>query len=221
VDVTSWQETAFRLVLSLLLGSVIGIERELHGKEAGLRPMTLVALGSTLFTLITFAALPHGTGLTIDPSRIAAQIVTGVGFLGAGTIIQARGAVYGLTTAAAIWIVAAVGTAVGVGYYRGAALTTALGVTTLLLLQFLERKVTKLRPMRSEVRASLPPRHDPLWVGEFARELGIDSVSWEVQPEGEQSKLRFEAYLREDQLQKLLRKLRDQGAIGEISVTRS
>jgi len=107
----SFWEMVLRLVISLVLGGLIGMERETHGRPAGLRTHTLVCVGSTLFTICSYViAGPHN-----DPGRVAAQIVTGVGFLGAGTIIHQGSVVRGLTTAASIWAVAAIGLAVGIG----------------------------------------------------------------------------------------------------------
>lgn len=107
---TLW-EMVLRLIISLVLASMIGMERETHGRPAGLRTHVLVCMGSTLFTICSYIiAGPHN-----DPGRIAAQIVTGVGFLGAGTIIHQGSVVRGLTTAASIWAVAAIGLAVGIG----------------------------------------------------------------------------------------------------------
>ena len=99
------------LVMAMVLGAAIGLERELHGKAAGLRTNILICVGATLYTQLSlYLAGPEG-----DPGRIAAQIVTGVGFIGAGTILHARGHVSGLTSAATIWFVAAIGIAVGAG----------------------------------------------------------------------------------------------------------
>ena len=111
----SLSDIAIRLLVSLIIGTIIGLEREIQHKTAGLRTSVLICFGSTIFTIgsIEFA---YGT-TSVDPSRIAAQIVTGIGFLGAGAIIQTRGSVHGLTTAATIWVMAALGLAVGLGSY--------------------------------------------------------------------------------------------------------
>ena len=114
-----------RLCLAVVLGGAVGLERELQRKAAGLRTNILICVGAALFTELSIAMSPASG----DPGRIAAQIVTGVGFLGAGTIIQARGIVTGLTTAATMWLVAAIGMAVGFG-----ALLEATGATLLVLL---------------------------------------------------------------------------------------
>lgn len=102
-----------RIVLATLLGAFLGYERERAGKPAGVRTHGMVALGAALFTAVSVYGF-EGEG---DPARMAAQIVTGVGFLGAGTILHLRGSVHGLTTAASLWVTAAIGTAVAVGMY--------------------------------------------------------------------------------------------------------
>jgi len=140
--------SAARLLLAACLGLLVGLERELHHKPAGLRTNALICMGSALFVLVSeYFARTLGQAVS-DPARIAAQVVTGVGFLGAGTIIQARGEVHGLTSAATIWMVAGIGTAVGVGYFSGALLGTAL---TLLLVG--------LHPLQRFLPVPKPTRH--------------------------------------------------------------
>ena len=106
-------ELLVQLVLAVILGGAVGLERELKGKPAGLRTNILICLGATLFTVLSYR-LGSGVG---DPGRVAAQVLTGVGFIGAGTILHMRGAVTGLTSAATIWVVAAIGMAVGARGY--------------------------------------------------------------------------------------------------------
>ena len=116
-------EIALRLFVALLLGGVIGIEREYRSKEAGFRTHFLVALGSALFCIVS----QYGFGVDLkDSSRVAAQVVSGIGFLGAGTIIFQKNVVRGLTTAAGLWVTAAIGLACGTGMYLAAAIATAL-----------------------------------------------------------------------------------------------
>ncbi len=131
-------DVLLQLGLAVLLGGAIGLERELAGKPAGLRTNILICVGAMLFTLMSvrLAFLGPGHG---DPTRIAAQIATGVGFIGAGTILHARGAVTGLTSAATIWVVAAIGIAVGAGAYIDALETTGLVMVVLYGLGFVER----------------------------------------------------------------------------------
>src|SRR6516165_4341253 len=118
-----------KLALSVILGGAIGMEREVSGKPAGLRTNILICLGSTLLMDLSMnVGVLDGGPRVGDPGRIAAQIVTGIGFRGAGTILQSRGAVIGLTTAATIWVVAAIGMIVGAGQYLEATGSTVLVV---------------------------------------------------------------------------------------------
>ncbi|HEY3921636.1 MAG TPA: MgtC/SapB family protein [Gaiellaceae bacterium] len=128
-----------RLALAAGLGAAVGIERELREREAGIRTHLLVSLGACLFTLVSaygFEGVVRGGQVVVDPTRIAAQIVTGIGFLGAGAIIRDGISVRGLTTAASLWIVAAIGMATGAGYYWPAVAGTALTVFALWPLRF-------------------------------------------------------------------------------------
>ena len=127
-----------QLGLAVLLGGAIGLERELAGKPAGLRTNILICVGAMLFTLMSVQLAFEGPGHG-DPTRVAAQIATGVGFIGAGTILHARGAVTGLTSAATIWVVAAIGIAIGAGAYFEALGTTLLVMLVLYGLGYVER----------------------------------------------------------------------------------
>jgi putative Mg2+ transporter-C (MgtC) family protein len=126
-----------RLLLAAAIGGLIGAERELRRKSAGFRTNILIALGSAVFTIsgITFAP-PNG-----DPTRIAAQIVTGIGFLGAGTILRNRDGVHGLTTAAIVWVNAALGVAAGGGQYRLALIAAAITLSVLLVMGPIEAAI--------------------------------------------------------------------------------
>ncbi|HET9440753.1 MAG TPA: MgtC/SapB family protein, partial [Longimicrobiales bacterium] len=118
-----WQryQLLLRLLLAAALGGMIGLEREHSGKPAGFRTNMLICLGAALITEVSFNVAHTASG---DPGRIAAQIVSGIGFLGAGTILHSRGSVYGLTTAATLWVVAAIGMAVGARSYLAAVIGT-------------------------------------------------------------------------------------------------
>ena len=123
----------FSLVLAVLLGAVVGIEREMIHKPAGLRTHMLVCLGSCLFTIVSI-------GFSVDPARIAAGIVAGIGFIGAGTIWAEKDKVQGITTAASLWATAAIGTAVGIGDYPLAIVVTLL-VFAILASRYVLKKV--------------------------------------------------------------------------------
>jgi putative Mg2+ transporter-C (MgtC) family protein len=122
----------FRLVLAAVLSGVIGFEREFHGRAAGFRTHILVCIGSTLIMLTSIHIFDiYSSVAPVDPARIAAGVITGIGFLGAGTIIHSRSSVRGLTTAASLWVVAGLGLAVGSGLYFGSVVTTLLALITL------------------------------------------------------------------------------------------
>lgn len=130
----------FKLALSLLLGGIVGFERKRKGQVAGARTFALISMGATLAMIVSIYIPQVYLGLKNgDPGRVAAQVITGVGFLGAGAIIQTKGSVRGLTTAAGIWMVAALGLAVGVGLYWVAIISTALILFTLVSLEQYER----------------------------------------------------------------------------------
>lgn len=121
-----------RVGLAAVLGAILGVERSRAGQSAGIRTNMMIAIASCLFTFLGAEAFP--TDGPRDSARIAAQIVTGVGFLGAGTLLQTKNKVRGLTTAATIWLVAAVGMTVGIGFYGGAIFVTIFGVVALIAL---------------------------------------------------------------------------------------
>lgn len=130
----------FRLLLAVLLSGLIGLEREVSGRAAGFRTHILVCVGSALMMLTGIHLFQIFQGaVQIDPGRIAAQVVSGIGFLGAGTIIQFRDSVRGLTTAASLWAAAGIGLAVGSGFYVGAAATTVVVLLVLYLFSTVER----------------------------------------------------------------------------------
>jgi putative Mg2+ transporter-C (MgtC) family protein len=133
-----------RLVLAFVLGGLIGFERELHGRAAGLRTHILVSLGSALIMLTSMHMFYlYREVATIDPSRIAAGVITGIGFLGAGTIIRFKASVRGLTTAASLWAVAGIGLAIGSGFYLGAYVTSSMVLLVLFFLTKLERALVR------------------------------------------------------------------------------
>jgi putative Mg2+ transporter-C (MgtC) family protein len=132
-------ELLVRLFLAAGLGAAIGVERELRQKAAGLRTNMLIALGSAVFTIVSIElAVVGGT-----PDRIAAQIVTGIGFLGAGSILRSGRSVHGMTTAATIWVNAAVGMAAGAGLYTISIVSTIITLVVLALLPYVERHLDR------------------------------------------------------------------------------
>lgn len=163
-----------QLVLATILGGAIGLERELKGKPAGLRTNILICIGAATFTHLS-VSLGHG-----DPGRIAAQVLTGVGFIGAGTILHTRGSVTGLTSAATIWVVSAMGMALGMGLYYEAVGTTVLVMAVLLGLSRVE---VALGRYSSSSRFTIHAKPEPSPVEEFRTlvgRTGLDVVRCDV-----------------------------------------
>lgn len=141
------KDVLYKLLLALLLGGVIGLEREWHGRAAGLRTHVLVCLGSTILIIAargasaSFGDASSGSRIVLDPNRIAAGIVTGIGFLGAGAILRMGDLVRGLTTAACVWFVAALGIVIGNGMYGIATVVSLMAVLILILFDALEHRI--------------------------------------------------------------------------------
>jgi putative Mg2+ transporter-C (MgtC) family protein len=166
-------DTLGRLMLAALLGGAVGMEREVSGKPAGLRTNLLICVGAALITEMSVMLPTLGHGVRGDPGRLAAQIVSGIGFIGAGTILQSRGRIIGLTSAATLWIVAAVGIAVGAQQY-----TVSIGATVLIIVALfaLRRVETVLARRRVDRRYSVGvvPDHDALSaLQEMLEKLGL------------------------------------------------
>lgn len=168
-----------KLVLAVVLGGAIGLEREISGKPAGLRTNILICLGSALLTDVSIRMAVGAESRLGDPARLAAQIVTGVGFLGAGTIMQGRGKITGLTTAATIWVVAAIGITVGAGLYMEAIGAGALVALVLGGLGKLEHHARRARrTVRMVIRAT--PGADDAAIIDVIEAQGIRVISQEI-----------------------------------------
>jgi putative Mg2+ transporter-C (MgtC) family protein len=181
----STTEALLRLLLAAALGGAIGLEREMRDHEAGFRTHLLVSLGSCAFTLISSHGWSDWTfsntsGVVFDPTRIAAQIVTGIGFLGAGAIIVRGINVRGLTTAATLWVVAAIGMASGTGYYVVAIGAAVLVLVSLGPLKFVSaRFISRVRPEEAELVIALKPDGDGARVLARIEELGAQASAVE------------------------------------------
>lgn len=137
-------EIFYQLILALILGGLIGLDREIKRKEAGLQTYSLVAVGTCLFTIIAFKmadSIGNGTSVVIDPVRIIQAVAIGIGFVGAGAIFRHGAGVMGLTTAAGLWVTAAIGISVGAKLYVVSIVATALALFILIVLGLLESKV--------------------------------------------------------------------------------
>lgn len=163
-----------RLILAAVVGGAIGYERQAHNKAAGLRTHILVSIGSCLIMILSTQIYAAVQGLTnADPARLAAQVVSGIGFLGAGSIIKEGPTVNGLTTAASLWVVSGLGLAVGGGYYVIAVATTLLSFFTLTLLGRVEKKYYHA----SDLEATVIAKNTPAQLGAIISYLAGNNIT--------------------------------------------
>jgi putative Mg2+ transporter-C (MgtC) family protein len=216
VPTLEWPHVLLRLSVAAALGGAIGMERELRERQAGLRTHLVVCVGSALFTLVSAYGfhefLVSGSGLVrTDPTRIAAQIVSGIGFLGAGAIIRQGLSVRGLTTAATLWLVAAIGMASGAGYYSAALIATAGALLTLGPLRIISyRIVRRYRPEIDRLLVEIPAGGSPGAVLEAIEGSGGRVVALEIAQEGDRRTMAVDVDLRGIEAPKIV------GDVGEI-----
>ncbi|QOX78425.1 MgtC/SapB family protein [Trichlorobacter lovleyi] len=190
-----------RLLLATLLGGLIGLERELHGRPAGFRTHLMVALGAALYMGVSlhfyqvYGGLSGSLAVRVDPGRVAAQIVVGIGFLGAGAIIRENASVRGLTTAACLWVAAAIGTACGAGMLLIAVVVTAISLVSLLVLKRVEeglsRDIYQQVTVVSEYREGQSER-----IAQVVRDCGSDLMESGVERNVEAGTVTFEFRVR-------------------------
>jgi putative Mg2+ transporter-C (MgtC) family protein len=191
-----WPEVLLRLFVAAVLGGAIGVERELRERQAGLRTHLLVCVGSALFTLVSAYGFTD-FGARVDPTRIAAQIVTGIGFLGAGAIIRQGLSVRGLTTAATLWLVAAIGMAAGAGYWEGALIATLGAILTLWPLRVIAYRVlVRFRPALDRLLVEIPAGGSPAPIIDAIERQGGRVVSLDVAQEGDRRSIAVDVELR-------------------------
>lgn len=180
-----------RLVISVVLGGIIGFERQQHGKTAGLRTHILVCLGSCLVAILSLNLYAGVEGKTnADPARLAAQVVSGIGFLGAGAIMKEGPTIKGLTTAASLWVVASVGLATGVGALAGAAATTVLVVVVLEVLPRIDRLyVTRGPATASLIIVSQDTPGQIGRIGSLLGGLGVSILQIQIEDAEEQGRI--------------------------------
>lgn len=176
-----------RLAISFILGAIVGAERQMRRRDAGMRTFTLICVGSAAAMIVSiWIPQSYPNFLNGDPGRIAAQVLTGIGFLGAGAIIQGRGSIHGLTTAACIWVMAVIGLAAGAGMYAAAIVTTFFTLFVLLTLEKLEKRMfldgvnkiltinfTTSTPDLKEVRQLL--EQNKVFIVSFSYEINYDN----------------------------------------------
>jgi putative Mg2+ transporter-C (MgtC) family protein len=219
----NWDEALLRLALAAVLGGLIGVERELREREAGLRTHLLVSLGAAAFTIVgaygfhDFIASGDAVVRT-DPTRIAAQVVTGIGFLGAGAIIRQGLSVRGLTTAATLWVVASVGMASGAGYYSAAVITTGVVLAALWPLRVIAYRILhRFRNEDGRLLVSLPAGEPPGAVIDAIEAAGARIGSLEVSQEGDRRRLALDVVLsRDTQSTQLVARIADVDRVAEV-----
>jgi putative Mg2+ transporter-C (MgtC) family protein len=197
----TWPHVLVRLVVAAGLGGAIGFERELRERQAGLRTHLVVSVGAALFTLVSaygFRDVLEQGQVVADPTRIAAQIVSGIGFLGAGAIIRQGLSVRGLTTAATLWLVAAIGMASGAGYYDGAIIATLGALLTLGPLRIVAYKIIhRYRPELDRLLVEIPAGGSPAPLIEGVERQGGRVVSLEIAQEGDRRSVAMDVEMHE------------------------
>jgi putative Mg2+ transporter-C (MgtC) family protein len=204
------EELVLRLLCAVVMGGTIGWEREISNHSAGFRTHILVCVGSALIMLLSiygFGAFAEETNVRMDPARLAAQVISGIGFLGAGTILHSGMTVRGLTTAASLWVVAAIGLSVGAGFYLPAAVVTVIVLTSLLILNRIEGWILKSRKTRQIQVTTLPDVDMIRRLNRLFRDHDVTVRQMSVTDQQESSFLRFTCTLsgkRKDWLDLLL-----------------
>lgn len=215
-------ESLFRLLLAAALGGIIGLEREASGKPAGFRTNLLICLGAALVTELSITVAQDVTlpgGFRSDPGRLAAQIVSGVGFLGAGTIMQARGSVVGLTTAATLWVVASIGMAVGAGAYAQGIFGTGLVLLALMILGRFEDYLLPYHFQERLLRVTVEPSNDLVdGVEKYLTDLGYKVRILEIERKDEQFIISLSARGRRYDLEIALRRLMEREGITKVTL---
>lgn len=184
-DIGFQVDISVRLLISAVLGATIGLEREIHGHPAGMRTHLLVSLGSALFTVLSIFGFPAAEGAPLDPSRVAAQIVSGMGFLGAGAIIKEGFSVRGLTTAASLWATAAIGMAAGAAMPVVAIVGTAIIVFSLWPLNRVAERVHGVVQEGATLHLELRKRRGIVEVSRILTEHGVEIQRLTTEDENE------------------------------------
>ena len=219
----TWPHVVLRLVVAAGLGGAVGLERELRERQAGLRTHLVVCLGAALFTLVSaygFRDVVEQGRVVVDPTRIAAQIVSGIGFLGAGAIIRQGLSVRGLTTAATLWLVAAIGMAVGAGFYTGAVVATVGAILTLGPLRIVAyRIIRRWHPDIDRLIVDLPAGGSPVPVLEAIEQYGAHVVSLEIAQEGDRRSVALDVELMHQRAPAIIAAVGDVDGVLEVRWT--
>jgi putative Mg2+ transporter-C (MgtC) family protein len=210
-------EITLKLLLAVALGGLIGIERESSKKPAGFRTNILICIGATMMMILSKIILEGQEGSSSDSMRMAAGVITGIGFIGAGTIIQARGMIVGLTTAATLWAVAGLGLVIGAGYYLIAAIFTIIIILTLILFRLVEEYRIKKALYRYKVKFHYAKDLLPT-IKRMAFHDGIKFNEIAQKREEKFSVLEFTFFSSEEKEQKFVQSLSEMEEIQEIKI---
>jgi putative Mg2+ transporter-C (MgtC) family protein len=210
-------EVLLKLVLAVALGGLIGMERETSQKPAGFRTNILICVGSAMMIILAQLLFPEESGRSNEVARIAAAVITGVGFIGAGTILQARGSVMGLTSAATIWGVAGLGLVIGAGYYVIAIIFSAIVILTLLFFRRIEGRPRERLLYRYELKTRAA-REVLLNIKKLALHEGIKFKEITHRKEGAESIISFSFPASEEKEQKFNQSLLSMDGIQEIKI---
>ena len=205
-------EIALKLLLAIALGGLIGLERETREKPAGFRTNILICVGSAMMMILSGLIFQGKETMGRDLTRIAAGVITGIGFIGAGTIIQARGIVHGLTTAATLWAVAGLGLVVGAGYHLVAVIFALLVIITLILFGKIEDKFIKKQFYHYELKTK-KPREIALHIKKLASSVGIALEELQLKKEDKLSTISFSFSSSKEKEQKFNNNLLDEKII--------
>ncbi len=210
-------EILLKLILAVALGGIIGLERESSHKPAGFRTNILICVGATMMMILAGLVLKDKEGTGDIMMRMAAGVVTGIGFIGAGTIIQARGSVIGLTTAATLWVVAGLGLVIGAGYFWMAIIFTSVIILTLIMFRQFEGQFMK----KSQCRYHLKTKHSAdimECVKKLALHEGIKFDELTLRKEGDFSLVHFSFYASDEKVRKFNQGLLKLDGIEEIKL---
>jgi putative Mg2+ transporter-C (MgtC) family protein len=225
IPTLGWDGVLLRLSVAAALGGAIGFERELREHEAGLRTHLLVSVGSALFTIVSAYGFDDfltrgGSLVRTDPTRIAAQIVTGIGFIGAGAILRQGLSIKGLTTAASLWLVAAIGMASGAGFYAGAVIATAGALITLEPLRWVTRAMMRrIRPVTDRLVVQVPPGGSPSPLIDAVEAHGGKLVSLEVSQEHDRRSVAMDVQISAEGTKEIVAAIADIEGVLEVHWT--
>jgi putative Mg2+ transporter-C (MgtC) family protein len=219
----SSNEILIRLLLGTLIGGIIGYERQIHGRPAGLRTHILVCTASVLLMIVSeyfyYPGSTDSTPVSIDPGRIAAGAITGVGFIGAGVVLKTGLTIQGLTTAASIWVISAIGLALGAGLYTAGLVTSLITIATLTTLRIAERKMSKLSSRFLTVTVDETAREEDIVSLISKTGLKIDNTDYESFPDAQKTVFHFTVTLyREESIRSLFAELSSMKPVKRVSI---